>query len=399
MLFNYKVIDNTGVTKQGQIDTLNKDLAISSLQQRGFVVVSVESAEKKVFGEFSFFKKVSNKDIVILSRQIATLFDAQVSVLRIFRLLASESENLVLRKKMTAIADDLQGGSAISQALGKHQDVFSVFYINMVKAGEESGKLKETFLYLADYLDKSYDLTSKAKNALVYPAFVVVVFITVMTLMFTMVIPKISSVLVEAGQEIPFFTKIVMNISDFLVGYGFLLLIAFIVGAFFLGRFIKTPSGRISFSKFKITMPYIGSLFRKLYLARIAGNLHTMLLSGVPIVNAIESTAGVVDNAIFQEILEKAGRDVRTGKALSLALSESGEIPGIMIQMIKIGEETGEIGMILETMAKFYEREVDNTVNTLVGLIEPVMIVLLALGVGILLTSILIPIYNISSGV
>ena len=399
MLFKYKIIDKEGNKKDGQIEAVSKDSAIGSLQRRGFTVVFVVPVKKDIFQDLTLFERVSNKDVVILSRQIATLFEAQVSALRIFRLLASESENSVLRKKLSIVAEDIQAGSSLSEAMAKHSKIFSDFYVNMVKAGEESGKLNETFAYLADHLDRSYELTSKAKSALIYPSFVVVVFISVMILMFTMVIPKISAILVDSGQEIPFFTKIIMGISDFLLGYGIFLAIFVAAGIFFFIRFSKTDLGKISLSRFKISIPYLGGLYRKLYLARISSNMHTMLLSGVPIVKVIENTADVVDNDIFRNILLNTAKDVREGKPVSESLKKSEEIPNIMIQMMKIGEETGELGMILETLSKFYEREVRNAVNALVSLIEPAMIVALALGVGVLLTSVLIPIYNVSSGV
>ena len=397
MLFKYKVLDKSGATKEGQIDAVNPDVAITSLQNRGFTIVSVEQADKNVFGDVAIFERVSNKDIVILSRQISTLFEAQVSVLRVFRLLAAESESPILRKKLAIIADDLQGGSSISQALAKHPKIFSTFYVNMVRAGEESGKLNETFLYLANHLDRSYELTSKAKSALVYPSFVMVVFAVVMILMFTMVIPKLSAILLESGAEIPFFTKIVMGISDFLINYGLFLMIGLIIGSYFLVRYGTTKAGKASFSKFKISIPYLGNLYRKLYLTRIASNMNTMLMSGVPIIKVIENTADVVDNEIYRGILMTAAEEVRAGKSVSDSLVGYDEIPNIMIQMIKIGEETGEMGMILETLSKFYEREVNNSVDALVSLIEPGMVVMLALGVGVLLTSVLMPIYNVSS--
>src|SRR3989338_5559930 len=397
MLFKYKVLDKSGATKESQIDAVNPDVAITSLQNRGFTIVSVEQADKNVFGDVAIFERVSNKDIVILSRQISTLFEAQVSVLRVFRLLAAESESPILRKKLAIIADDLQGGSSISQALAKHPKIFSTFYVNMVRAGEESGKLNETFLYLANHLDRSYELTSKAKSALVYPSFVMVVFAVVMILMFTMVIPKLSAILLESGAEIPFFTKIVMGISDFLINYGLFLMIGLIIGSYFLVRYGTTKAGKASFSKFKISIPYLGNLYRKLYLTRIASNMNTMLMSGVPIIKVIENTADVVDNEIYRGILMIAAEEVRAGKSVSDSLIGYEEIPNIMIQMIKIGEETGEMGMILDTLSKFYEREVNNSVDALVSLIEPAMIVMLAVGVGVLLTSVLMPIYNVSS--
>ena len=194
MLFNYTTVDEKGQESQGSIDAVNVDIAIASLQRRGLIIASIKEANAK--GSFlsmniSLFDRVSTKDVVILSRQLSTLFEAQVSALRIFRMLAGETENKVLGSKLTVIADDLQGGSSISAAMAKHPKVFSNFYVNMIKAGEESGKLDETFLYLADYLDRTYELSSKAKGALIYPAFVIVTFVTVMILMFTIVIPKI----------------------------------------------------------------------------------------------------------------------------------------------------------------------------------------------------------------
>ena len=401
MLFKYKIIDKDNTEREGRIEAVSENTAISSLQDRGFVITNIEPAEKKNLWnfEFSFFERVSNKDIVILSKQIATLFGAQVSALRVFRLLASESENPVLRKVLKKVADDVQSGSSISMAFSKHPKVFSDFYVNMVKSGEESGKLNSTFSYLSDHLDRGYELMSKAKNALIYPIFVVAVFIIVMVLMLTMVIPKISSILTEAGQELPFLTKIIIFISDFFVSYGIFLLIAAVIGAFLFIRFGRTETGKISVDKFKLSVPYIGDLYKKMYLARISGNMNTMLSSGVSVVKAVETTATVVDSVVYKNILENAAKAIKTGTSVSNALTGYAEIPNIMVQMIKIGEETGELSGILETLSRFYEREVTGAVDMLVGMIEPALIVFLGLGVGGLLAAVLIPIYNISTAI
>ncbi len=400
MLFIYQAVDQTGAPKNGSVDAVNVDIAISSLQRRGFVITSIhEEGENKgiLSMKISWLERVSNKDVVILSRQLATLFEAQISALRIFRLLSSETENKVLGSKLLVIADDLQAGSQISAALAKHPKVFSDFYVSMVKAGEESGKLNETFGYLADYLDRTYELVSKAKGALIYPAFVVMTFITVMILMFTMVIPKISSILVESGQEIPVYTKIVLGISNFFVSYGFVILGLTVIGGFFLFKYIRTPGGKEVFDRVKLSIPYISSLFRKLYWSRMADNMNTMLVSGIPIIRALDLTSSVINNTIYKKILAEAVESVKAGKAVSEALSTNNEIPGIMIQMMKVGEESGELGTILKTLARFYAREVTTAVDALVGLIEPLMIVLLGAGVAVLLASVLIPIYNVAS--
>lgn len=399
MIFNYKAINNSGGNIEGVIDAVSIDVAISSLQKRGLIISSIlpEKTQNVFLSKFSIFGgRVSNKDIVILSRQMATLFQAQVPALSIFKLLASESENPTLRQHLISISDDIQGGSLISKSLEKHKEVFSDFYIGMVRAGEESGRLDEIFNYLADYLDRTYEVTSKARNALVYPAFVIVTFIGVMVLMLTVIIPKIGAIIVESGQEIPIYTQIVLGFSSFFVNYGVLLAIILVIGGFILWRWTLTPSGRIMFSDFKLSVPYVGTLYRKLYLARIADNMNTMIASGIPMIRALEITSQVVGNEIYKEILLDTLEAVKAGSALSKAFSTHPEIPGIMSQMVKVGEETGELGNILKTLAKFYEREVNNAVDTLVGLIEPVMIVALGIGVGVLLASVLLPIYNIA---
>lgn len=401
MLFNYEAIDGTGAKKAGAIDAVNVDVAISSLQRRGLVLTTIREADKPsslLNINIGIFDRVSTKDVVILSRQLSTLFEAQVSALRVFRLLGGETENRVLGKKLMEIADDLQAGSSISAALAKHPKVFNEFYVSMVKAGEESGKLNDTFMYLADYLDRAYELSGKVRGALIYPAFVVVTFLTVMILMFTMVIPKIGGILADSGVALPIYTQIIMGISNFLVQYGLVILALLIVGSFFLIRFIRTPVGHMAYDRFKLNIPYVSSLYRKLYLSRFSDNMNTMLDSGIPMVRALELTSNVIDNLVYKKLLADSMEAVKGGKTLSEALAvDPKAIPGLMVQMIRVGEETGEIGSILKTVATFYTREVSTAVDGLVSLIEPAMIVVLGGGVGILLASVLIPIYSIAN--
>lgn len=399
MLFKYTSVDKDGSQKDGTIDAYSEDSAIASLQRRGLVISSIELAEKKGAFDIAFLERVSNKEIVIASRQIATLFEAQVSALKVFRLMSEEMDNPLLKRTLVTVADDLQGGSSISKAIEKHPKVFTKFYVNMVRAGEEAGKLDETFIFLADYLDRTYEVTSKARNALIYPAFVISTFIVVMILMLTLVIPRISTILIEAGQEIPVYTQVVIGISNFFINYGLFLLILIIVGGVFLWRYSRTGRGKLALDDAKMAIPFVGTLYRKLYLSRISDNLSTMLTSGISMVESIEITATVVGNAIYEDLLTDVAEQVRGGSSVSEALSGNEEIPGIMLTMIKVGEETGELGSILKTLSKFYRREVTNAVDTLITLIEPIMIVTLGLGVGFLLASVLIPIYNVSTAI
>ena len=241
-LFKYTALDTDGNERQGTIDAVNMDVAIAALQRRGLVLSGIDPAQSTslLSKNISFFNRVTNADVVMLSRQITTLFEAQVSALRAFRLLAAEARTPTLGEILTAIANDLQSGSSIAAALARHSDAFSPFYVNMVRAGEESGKLDETFSYLADYLDRNYEITQKARNALIYPAFIVGTFIVVMTLMMTLVVPRLADMLTESGQGIPIFTRIVVSISVFFSHYIILFVILAAAGGIFLYRLSKT---------------------------------------------------------------------------------------------------------------------------------------------------------------
>jgi type IV pilus assembly protein PilC len=219
-----------------------------------------------------------------------------------------------------------------------------------------------------------------------------------MILMLTVIIPKIALMIKDSGQEIPIYTKIVLAFSDAFVHYGFFMVIGLAVAVFFVYRYSESEEGASYIAEIKLELPYIGDLYRKLYLSRIADNMNTMILSGIPMLRALEITSSVVDNKIYKAILDNSLNAVKSGTSLSNSFAQyNKQIPGIMVQMIKVGEETGELGNILKTLAKFYQREVISAVDTLVGLIEPIMIVSLGLGVGILLASVLMPIYNIAS--
>ncbi len=400
MNYVYSAVTDKGDKREGTIEAVNQELALAGLQRRGLIVTSIKSEEEnKKWFELTLFERVPLKDVVILSRQMSTLFEAQVSALKAFTLMAENSENKLLGRKLNTIVSDLQAGSSIAGALAKQSDVFSDFYINMVKAGEESGKLTQVFSFLADYLDRQYALTTKTKNALVYPAFVVGVFFVVMILMFTFIVPKLSAIITESGQDIPIYTKIIFGISAFMVNYGIFLLIFLLILVAGLIYLARTPKGKQTLDDIKFGLPLFGNLYQKLYLARIADNMDTMLSSGIPIVRAIEITGQVVGNKRYQAVLMDAMEGVKAGKAFSMALSEHPEIPKLMSQIIRVGEETGSVGSILKMLAKFYNREVDQSIDTLVGLIEPFMIVFLGLGVGLLLVSVLVPIYNIAGGI
>lgn len=399
VIFKYKATTPEGQIKEGSLGAPSMEIAINALQQRNLIVVSISPIDKETsfFGKKLFSSdKVKSRDVVIFSRQVSTLFEAKVSALTAFKLLSSETESEAFRRHLFEVTEDIEGGLKISQALAKHPQVFSSFYVSMVRAGEESGKLDEVFKYLADYLERSYELVGKAKKALVYPAFVIVVFIAVIVLMMVMVVPKLSEIINESGQEAPFYTKIVMLLSSLLRSYGVFILLALVAGVIFLWRYSKTKAGQIYVARWQLAIPYVGTLFRKIYLARIADNLHTLIGGGVSIIRALESTADVVDNHIYKAILEETLQAVKAGASISESFSRYEEISPLLVHMMKIGEETGKLDFILQTLANFYRKEVDRALDALVTMIEPAMTVVLGIGVGLLMAAVLVPIYNIA---
>lgn len=398
MLFIYKAVTKEGRETSGDIEAQNQDAAINALQRSGLVVISVRGADQKNPFEIdiNIFARVSQKEIAIISRQIATLLEAHVPALKTFRLIASEAENSIVARKFTEISDDIQNGIPISDALFKHPSLFSDFYINMVRGGEESGKLSETFTALADYLDRSYELMSKARGALIYPAFVILTFVIVMILMLTLVIPKLSEIITQSGQDVPFYTKAVIALSSFLINYGIFFAMILVAVGFLVWRYTR---GTSFLAHSKLWFPVIGNLYRMLYLSRIADNMYVMLGNGITMVRSLEITSKVVDNEIYRGILTKSVAAVKSGSPLSATLQGHPEIPNVMIQMVKVGEETGELGNILEKLSIFYQREVQTAINTVIAMIEPAMIVALGIGVGGVLASVLIPIYQIAGNV
>jgi len=398
MLYTYKAVTRDGSETSGNVDAQNKDSAINALQRSGLVVVSVRSKDEKSYFEvdLDILNRVSAKEISIISRQIATLLDAHVPALKTFRLISVEAENPTISKKFTEIADDIQNGIPISGALFKHPSLFSDFYVNMVVGGEESGKLAETFGVLSDYLERSNEMMSKARGALIYPSFVIFTFVVVMVLMLTLVIPKLSEIITQSGQAVPIYTTVVIGVSSVLVNYGVFVAMLLIALAFLAWRYSR---GTTFLAHAKLWFPIIGNLYRMLYLSRITDNLHVMLSNGISMVRSLEISSKVVDNEIYQSILKKAVIEVKGGAPLSATLIGHPEIPNVMIQMIKVGEETGELGNILAKLSLLYQREVQNAIATVISMIEPIMIVSLGIGVGGVLASVLIPIYQIAGNV
>lgn len=397
--FAYQARTPAGEERSGVVEARSRDAAVEALQRANLIITRLESAEPSSFltWRIGLFDRVKQRDLVIFSRQLSTLFQAKVPVTQSLRTLAAETESATLRTVVGGVLEDVSGGSSLSQAMVRHPRAFSRFYVSMVRAGEESGKLEEVFLYLADYLERNFSLTSKARNALLYPAFVLVAFVGVIIVMLTVVIPRLTQIFAELGQTVPFYTRIVIWISNFIVHWGVLVLMFLAIAALLGWRFARTVQGATAFDGVKIRLPIIGGLLKKIYLTRLADNLSTLIVAGIPIIRALEITSDVVGNRIYQRIITAAAESVKAGNTISASFAEYREIPPLITQMIRVGEESGRLDFILKSAAAFYQRDVDNLLENFVSLIEPALIIFLGLGVGVLVGAVLVPLYNLSS--
>ena len=398
MNFSYKVKTQNGEIIEGKIEARDESVAVDTLQNKGYLILSIEQLEGDIFSIDlnKYFQKPSNKDIVIFTRQLSTLIDADMPLAEGLRTLARQFEKPTLRKIISEISDDVEGGSALSSALSVHPQYFSSFYIKLVQSGEVSGKLHEALLYLANHLERSQEINSKIKGALAYPAFVVFALIVVTGIMVVYVLPQLLAIFKDVGaNDLPLTTRMLIWVTTFVNNYLYYLF-TLIFGSLFLGwRYIKTSEGRVVFDNFKINMPGLGTVVRNLYLARISESLSTLIKSGIPILDAIHITSDLVGNANYQKILLDAEDSVRGGGNISDVLSRYKEIPPLMSSMIAIGEKTGKLDFMLEHISKFYKSESDTTIDNIATLIEPILVLILGVAVAVLVSAILLPIYNL----
>ena len=400
MLFNYKVRTTDGALKEGQLEAVSMDAAIEGLQRRNFIVVNVvpsgsEGGLAAMLGVS--LERVSNRDVVLISRQLATLFDAKIPVLEALKTMAGEVEKNTIRTILQQVLEDIQGGQPMSAAMTKHPKLFSEFYVNMVRSGEESGKLGQVFNYLADYLERQYELRNKARNALVYPAFVMLAFLIVMMLMLTIVIPNLATIFKEQNIELPIYTRIVIGTGEFFRAFWIVIFVLAGIAGSFLWRFVHTPAGQLAWERFLLALPVLGTLERKIYMARFCDNLQTLLSAGVPVIRSLEVTASVMGSVVYQDIIVEAIEAVKGGSTISDALSRHADIPVLVTQMMRIGEEAGKMNTMLESLSRFYRREVDSLVENFVSIIEPAMILILGGGVAFLVASVLLPLYSLGT--
>lgn len=397
--FSYVAKNASGEILEGKIEASNEKGAVDILHSKSYTVISLTLIKKGIFSVDiqRFIYKPKNKDIVVFTRQLATLVDADMPILESLKTLSSQTEKPVFKEIIDSITKYVESGSSLSESLTNYPNLFSPFYINLVKSGETSGKLHDSLIYLANYLEKNQELTSKIKGALTYPAFIVVAMIIVTFIMTVWVLPNLLSIFEEVSSttDLPLTTKLLIKITGFINKYYYIIIALAIAGPGYLYYYIKTPNGRNWFDNFIVNMPYFGKVIRSFYLSRISESLSTLIKSGIPILDSFDITAKIVGNNNYKKIILEAEEAVRQGRSIGESLKNHEEIPSLFFSMVTIGETSGKLFNMLEHVSKFYKSESENTVQNLSQLLEPVMVFILGLGVAILVSSILLPMYNL----
>lgn len=395
-VYNYQSRTKEGEVQTGRVEASTKRKAINVLQGAGLIVVAVEEVkEVPIYARrVKFLERIKAKDIVILTRQLTTLFEAEVPLVAALQTVANQTENNLLREKIFEISADVEGGGSLSEALSKHPNVFSEFYLHMVRAGELSGKLHAVLAYLADHIEREYQVVGRVKGAMIYPAFVVVAFCAAFAMMMIFVIPQLTSILIESGQVLPLFTRIIMGTSDFLRSSWYILLIGLGGGIFGLLRYVKTPNGKAVWDRVQLKLPIFGPILTKVYLFRFTESLGTLIEGGVSITQALAVARDVTGNTVYKAIIDEAQEEVKKGGTIAGALVPYREVPPLVTQMIAVGEQAGKLVSVLRNVARFYQKEVDSAVDNITSLIEPILIVVMGLGVGLLVAGVMLPIYN-----
>lgn len=397
MKFSFTGRSETGDSIHGTIDAGNQMEAVRLLQEKNIVPTRVGR-----FSDIPIWKRemgrawegVRSHEMVMFFRQLSSLISAKVSVLESVRVIQDQSDNNFFRNILKLIGDDVEDGTSLSEACSRH-DVFSPFVLNMLRAGEASGHLEQSIAYIADSLESNYELNAKIRSALVYPAFVISVASIIGFIVVTWILPQLTNIIRDLGVEIPWYTSVIMAVGDFFHSFWWAILLVIIgaVGSF--AYYINTQEGKDEWAAIQLNIPIVGKLTQYVYLARFAVNLSVLLNGGIPLVKSLIIVSEVVNNAVYERLILRAADEVKKGGNIYNVFKKSVRIPAPVAQMVRIGEESGHLSETLEHVGNFYNKEADRMAKNLTSIIEPVLIVFLGIGVGIMVVGILMPIYSI----
>jgi len=396
-IFKYKTLNKNKQTADGLIEDVSKESAAEILKEKGLSMVELRELTPNDLKWMEVLNRINSKDLVIFSRQFAVMISANVSMVQSLKILVEQTTNLKLKIILSKIATEVDGGAKLSDTLAKWPDIFSNFYVSVIRSGETSGKLDEILNYLAEEMEKDYDMMSKIKGAMIYPIFVLCGLAVVGVIMMIYVVPKLTGILSETGAELPLTTKILIGSSDFLSHYWWMILTGIIAIFFSLKFYASKPAGRKQIDFLKLKLPIFGNLFKLIYLVRFTRSMNTLIVGGITISESLKIAGDVVDNKIYQQLIGQTATEVDDGNSISNVFSQSKEIPKMVSQMLNIGEKTGRLDIMLERITDFYSREINNIVTNLMTLMEPIIMVIMGIAVGIMVAAIILPMYNLAS--
>lgn len=401
MKFLFRAKTQTGELREGTIEAIDVEAAATILQRNNLIPISLDSSEKKAIPFLSHFSRywngVSVKEKLVFFQQLATLIEARVPITISLQTIGEQSTNAFFRALLQEISNDIDDGMQFSEALAKHPDIFDSLSVNMIRAGEVSGSLHKAIMFVAENTEKNYQLSAKIKGALYYPAFVLLVAFVIGFLVVTFILPKITLIIKDMNVPVPWYTNLLIKLGDFMNAYWWAVLIVLILAVAGLVYYLKTEDGKKELEIIILKIPVIGTLAKNVYVTRFAENFSSLLESGIPVVKSLQIVSEVIGNHIYKDLILKAAEEVKGGGSISTVFLQSPkEMPQIVAQMVRIGEETGTISKVLESVGKFYTQEVNNMTRNLTTLIEPILIVFLGIGVAILVVGVLLPIYNIA---
>ena len=401
-VFRYSAKDNTGRMIAGVIEADSDAMVVDRLRDMGFFITNLERTIERtdILQSLQGWMGIGLKDLAIFSRQFATMVNSGLSLVRTLTILEQQSSNKRLKEIVAQVRVDVEGGRPLSDSMGRHPKAFSSLYVNMVKAGETGGVLDEVLNRVATYMEKEQALRSKIRSAMVYPILLTMAALGGLFFMTIVILPQFETLFKEIGGsgQLPLPTQIAMASSVAIRRYWYIVLVVMAVSVYVLRRYMQTPGGRARYDRFKLKMPVLGDLNRKIVVARFTRTLGTLIASGVPIMQSLEVVAKAIDNVVIGEAVDAVRASIREGQTIAIPLQFSGVFPPMVVQMAKVGEETGALEQMLEKVADFYDVEVETMVASLTSLLEPILIIVMGVIVGAMVISLYLPIFQLATG-
>ena len=397
IIFNYVAKKQDGEKVKGKIEVKSEEQAIKLLRSRNLVVITLKDASAPLFAEFSEnFSKIKNKEVVTFTRQLSTMINAGLPLTQALMVLKNQG-NLKFSEVVDEVMRGVQSGTSLADSMEKHSEVFSKVYVSLIRAGESAGVLDDILNRLADNMEKQEDFKSKTKGALIYPAIVMTGMILVAFVMMVFVIPKLTVMYEDFGADLPFTTQLLISTSSFMSSFWYIFVILAVGGFYGLAAWRKTATGRYKIDEYLLKMPVFGNLRKKTILAEFSRTLSLLIGAGVTILDSLEITADAVGNLVYDKALKKVSSQVEKGMPLADTLTDPAIFPIIVPQMVSVGEETGKLDEVLLKVSSYFEFEAENSIKNLTTALEPLIMIVLGVGVAFLVIAIVMPIYNLTS--